>query len=269
MPPIQRPPGDGTGGGDDKKSPLERYLEKQKSTRDPKPPRENLESRRSSFGLRANVPTPPVAPNVPSAPSLSKPDTVPVVPSAPPQAPTPNAVESRAEAPRSAVVGQITQQKSGAPEPIAADVFTRLVASVVDFVTVTLISWIVTKVVVGALSLLTTVSPEARLGIEFLLWYVVIFFYYGTFYATKGASPGKLLMGLEIYDDGTGRFLTPGKAFLRESFGKLISAIPFFIGYLVVLFRDDRRALHDLLFDTRVVRNIRTLRSDTPIGKSN
>jgi uncharacterized RDD family membrane protein YckC len=36
--------------------------------------------------------------------------------------------------------------------------------------------------------------------------------------------------------------------------GYIVSTLPFLIGFFMVLFRSDRRALHDLLADTAVIR---------------
>ena len=90
-------------------------------------------------------------------------------------------------------------------------------------------------------------------GVDTLLYFGLLYAYYGYFYSTKAASPGKLLMGLEVYNPDGQTKMTAWKAFFREAIGKLISTIPFLMGFIIVLIRSDRRALHDLLFDTRVV----------------
>lgn len=90
-------------------------------------------------------------------------------------------------------------------------------------------------------------------GVDTILYFALVYAYYGYFYSTKAASPGKLLMGLEIYSPDGHTKITPWKAFFREAIGKLISTIPFLMGFIIVLIRSDRRSLHDLLFDTRVV----------------
>jgi uncharacterized RDD family membrane protein YckC len=78
--------------------------------------------------------------------------------------------------------------------------------------------------------------------------------YYGWWYTRRGTSPGKWSVGLQIVDaESGGRIPTFHRAFLRETAGKLLSVLPFMGGYLVAAFRKDRRALHDILFKTRVV----------------
>lgn len=82
--------------------------------------------------------------------------------------------------------------------------------------------------------------------------FVVIFFYYGWFYAEKSASPGKMLLNLEIKEAGTGRPLSYGRTFFRETTGKMLSGALLGIGYFIAYFRADHLALHDMIFDTRV-----------------
>lgn len=86
-----------------------------------------------------------------------------------------------------------------------------------------------------------------------LLLLGIVYAYYGWFYSQKGASPGKLLMGLQVVKSDTGRFLTYWQAFFRESIGKLISGLVLGFGFLIAAFRADHRALHDMIFDTRVI----------------
>ena len=88
----------------------------------------------------------------------------------------------------------------------------------------------------------------------FLMWTALKIPYYGFFYSQRGASPGKLAMGLQVVDARTGRFLTPWISIFRETIGTMLSWAIFSIGYLMAAFRYDRRAFHDLLFESVVVR---------------
>ncbi|HYN40465.1 MAG TPA: RDD family protein [Thermoanaerobaculia bacterium] len=82
------------------------------------------------------------------------------------------------------------------------------------------------------------------------LWYVV------GGWARTGRTPGKALLRLAVVPAGSSE-PTPGiglqKAFVRFLAWNLSSAL-LGIGFLLVLFRKDRRALHDLVAGTRVVR---------------
>jgi len=73
------------------------------------------------------------------------------------------------------------------------------------------------------------------------------------FIVVKGGTPGKLALGLRIVLAGTKR--NPGvfKALLREVPGRILSSL-MFVGYFFVIFRTDKRALHDLIAGTQVVR---------------
>ena len=89
-------------------------------------------------------------------------------------------------------------------------------------------------------------------NISYMTQVIVAFFYFGWFYSNKGATPGKMIMKLRVSHSAMETNLSYGRAFLRESIGKLLSAIIFGIGFLMAAFRDDKRSLHDLLFSTQV-----------------
>lgn len=89
-----------------------------------------------------------------------------------------------------------------------------------------------------------------------LISLTIIFFYYGWFYKNKGATPGKILMGLRVIDKNTGKNIGFVRSFFRESLGKLCSGVIFFIGFFMAAIRGDKRALHDLIFDTQVLTSL-------------
>ena len=82
------------------------------------------------------------------------------------------------------------------------------------------------------------------------LWYVV------GGWARTGRTPGKALLRLSVVrgvPSGTGPGIGLKAAFVRFLAWNLSGALAG-IGFLLVLFRGDRRALHDLVAGTRVVR---------------
>jgi uncharacterized RDD family membrane protein YckC len=97
----------------------------------------------------------------------------------------------------------------------------------------------------------TTMTTLLTLG-SYFISFGIAFFYYGWFYKNKGATPGKMLMRLRIARADTGTNLTYWRAFGRETLGKILSSMVLCIGFLLVAVRQDKRALHDLLFNTRV-----------------
>ncbi len=79
----------------------------------------------------------------------------------------------------------------------------------------------------------------------------------GITYYTVGVSVwattiGKRAVGLYVLRPD-GSKLGPGRAFARY-WAPILSALILFIGFLMVAFREDKRALHDLICDTVVVK---------------
>ncbi len=68
----------------------------------------------------------------------------------------------------------------------------------------------------------------------------------------KGATPGKRFVHIKIVDAKTFEDIDNKQAITR-SFAYLVSAIPLFIGFIMVAFRKDKRGLHDLLAGTAVI----------------
>lgn len=81
---------------------------------------------------------------------------------------------------------------------------------------------------------------------------VMEFLYAGYFYSERQATPGKMALGLVVVS-GSGAKLSFLQAGLRDSLGKLLSVSILGIGYFIAFFRRDKRALHDLIFDTHVL----------------
>lgn len=68
----------------------------------------------------------------------------------------------------------------------------------------------------------------------------------------KQATLGKQAMGLRVTDE-TGRRISFGRATGRH-FGKIVSALILFIGYIMAGFTARKQALHDMIAGTLVVR---------------
>ena len=77
--------------------------------------------------------------------------------------------------------------------------------------------------------------------------------FYTTYFVGKyGATPGKMICKLKIIrPDGTE--LTYMRAFGRF-FGEWLSSMILYIGYIMVGFDKEKRALHDMICDTRVIK---------------
>lgn len=69
---------------------------------------------------------------------------------------------------------------------------------------------------------------------------------------SRGRTPGKMLLGMRVIrEDGSGAgFLT---MFIREWIGKLISGLILSLGFIWILFDQDKQGWHDKLMSTYVV----------------
>jgi uncharacterized RDD family membrane protein YckC len=76
---------------------------------------------------------------------------------------------------------------------------------------------------------------------------------YNVFFVGKyGATPGKMALKLKVVR-ADGSSLTYGRACGRY-FAELLSSLACMIGYIMAAFDEEKRALHDRICDTRVIR---------------
>jgi len=82
--------------------------------------------------------------------------------------------------------------------------------------------------------------------------FLIPMLYEVVFVGWRGQTPGKILLKLKIIriDGGEVEYV---KAFIRW-IGKLVSGFTLLIGYLIAAFTTNKRALHDFLAGTRVIR---------------
>lgn len=78
--------------------------------------------------------------------------------------------------------------------------------------------------------------------------------YEGFFVYRLGATPGKMVFSMKVVRPD-GQPLSLGRAFGRY-FAKYVSSLTLCIGYLLAAFDSQKRALHDMICDTRVVRPV-------------
>jgi uncharacterized RDD family membrane protein YckC len=77
------------------------------------------------------------------------------------------------------------------------------------------------------------------------------FLYQVAFIANRGATPGKMAMGLKVVTADGGP-ISYGRAIGRY-FAQILDAFTLLIGYLIAFFDDERRTLHDRICGTRVI----------------
>jgi len=128
---------------------------------------------------------------------------------------------------------------------------TRLGALIAD----TIILWVSLQGTESLLNLmqhaLRRFAPPVSLGRLLLVCAPVIITLYNiVFWWIRGQTPGKWLLGLRVVALGGGK-LSLGRATLRFA-GYLLSALPFYLGFLWIL-GSERRGFHDRLAGTEVV----------------
>ncbi len=89
-------------------------------------------------------------------------------------------------------------------------------------------------------------------GVLFLVQLLLGFSYEVWFIGKLGATPGKLAFGLTVVS-AEGTKISYQRAMARCG-AKFISTMTFLIGYLMAAFDIEKRALHDRICDTRVIR---------------
>lgn len=86
--------------------------------------------------------------------------------------------------------------------------------------------------------------------LSYVLWTVVTVAFWVNW---DGRTPGKKLLHIRIVSHPDGGGLSHGKAVLRYVVGYTVSTLVLGLGFIMVAFREDRRALHDLIAGTSVV----------------
>jgi uncharacterized RDD family membrane protein YckC len=96
-------------------------------------------------------------------------------------------------------------------------------------------------------------GPFLAVQAGFVLVSLMLAFAYEVYFVGRfGGTPGKLLLRMRIVRSDFSR-LTYGRAAIRF-FGKMLSDLTMYIGYLMVAFDPQCRALHDHIADTRVIK---------------
>lgn len=79
----------------------------------------------------------------------------------------------------------------------------------------------------------------------------VLYFIICTYYA--GTTPGKRLMNLRVISADGNEHIPFINVLYRETVGRFLSGFLLSIGYLLIALDRDKRGLHDILCDTRVI----------------
>ena len=148
--------------------------------------------------------------------------------------------------------------------PRPAGFWVRLGAHIIDWMVLTSLLTLLTmpwgeqlaRLQEEALQQVKSSNPDSRILLQFMLISLSInlplTLVYQTFFNGRtGATPGKRLMGLRVErTDGTP--LGYSRAAIR-CLAEMVTSLTVGIGYLMIAFNPDKKALHDLIAKTRVV----------------
>jgi uncharacterized RDD family membrane protein YckC len=133
----------------------------------------------------------------------------------------------------------------------------RLVAALVDSTLVGVLQVIFGSALIAAALMLTGNRGDAARALGMLIAWsfgpVLGVVYYVGFTGYCGQTPGKMALRVKVICCD-GRAIGYGRAFFRETLGKLVSMLILGIGYLMVAFDGQKQGLHDKLADTYVIK---------------
>jgi uncharacterized RDD family membrane protein YckC len=118
-----------------------------------------------------------------------------------------------------------------------------------------LILWVVGMLISFVVGIvLTKGSPQGMLAstlVSYILQISIAAAYSGYFLGNYRATPGKMACGLEVISpEGSQISVMLG---VGRYFAECLSSLILGIGYLMVIFDDEKRSLHDRICNTRVV----------------
>ncbi|MCP3926594.1 MAG: RDD family protein [Desulfobacterales bacterium] len=130
----------------------------------------------------------------------------------------------------------------------------RFGAKLIDGIIITVV-FLLIVVALGAIASFTDRNDEAayRLigSLFYLFYYGITIFYYVFFVGKYSATPGKMACGIKIITPETDR-VSYGKAFGRY-LSEILSQLIIYIGYIMVAWDKEKKGLHDIICNTRVV----------------
>ena len=136
----------------------------------------------------------------------------------------------------------------------------RFLAVLIDAIILAIVGGVIQFAFLGSMlrpDRLAGGSPEAlgeamgALGVAFLVNLLIACSYEAFFIGRFGATPGKMALSLKVVRPG-GEPVGYGRAVGRY-FAKQLNLMTFMIGYIIAGFDAQKRGLHDMICDTRVI----------------
>jgi uncharacterized RDD family membrane protein YckC len=134
--------------------------------------------------------------------------------------------------------------------PDYAGFWQRALAFLIDWLIVVVIA--MPLIVVGFGAEYFSLDPVRRAGDLAIALFIGVLIV--GFWRRYGATPGKLALGLKIVDAQTGQRATTGRLALRLGC-YLVSALPFYLGFLWVAVDRRKQGWHDKIAGTVVVQD--------------
>jgi len=129
----------------------------------------------------------------------------------------------------------------------------RFVAVIIDGIALGIVNFAIQAVMGTRITDPTNIGlVMSSFGLNFLINIAIAVLYESFFLVQYGATPGKMVFKLKVITpDGGG--ISWGRAVGRY-FAKMLSGITLLIGYIMAGFDSEKRALHDYIAGTRVIR---------------
>ena len=121
----------------------------------------------------------------------------------------------------------------------------RFAAFIIDIVIISVII-----VALNALGVIDLGEPSAT---DQLIEAVITLGYYILLTTVFGATLGKMALGMKVVEE-SGQKAGFFRVLIRETIGKVVSAIILFLGYIWILFDGNRQGWHDKIGGTFVVK---------------
>jgi uncharacterized RDD family membrane protein YckC len=137
---------------------------------------------------------------------------------------------------------------------VYAGFWIRFAALLIDSVLLGAVNTVISLIVLGGA--MAAGDPTAAVGAlvaTYAIGIAIGISYEGWFLVNKGATVGKMALGLKVIRASGGR-ITWGLAIGRY-FAKIVSGMILSIGYLMAAWDEEKRSLHDRICDTRVVKS--------------
>jgi uncharacterized RDD family membrane protein YckC len=138
---------------------------------------------------------------------------------------------------------------------VYAGFWIRFVAVLIDTLALTIVNFAIqsvtaTRIRPGDINNLALVMSS--IGLSFAISMTIQLLYEAFFLVRFGATPGKMVFGLKVITPEGGG-ISWGRA-IGRFFAKILSGITLSIGYIMAGFDPEKRALHDYIAGTRVIR---------------